>query len=447
MLPLDTVSPDGKSVQRPAIIRAWLDGLRNAGAAGVMVDVWWGICEPRPLEYCFDGYVELCGLIDAAGLRLQAVMSFHSCGGNVGDSVNIPLPEWALQRARSAGLLYQDTNGRVSEDCLSLAADHAPIFPGSDDNALRTGIMCFRDFMASFATAAADFLGSTIVEIQVGMGPCGELRYPSYMASCGWNYPGVGMLMAHDRGMRDMLAEAVRESCCPADFAGVPRGEPSHANARPDESSLFRAVDKAGEAEEFRHGHGAFFLDWYRKALIAHGETVLREACKVFALCSEGSASVAFSVKLAGIHWHFMHPSRAAESCAGYVPAAAGGEGAYTAIARMLARVAEDTNSRVLLNFTCLEMSNGPSDASSAPEDLIAEVRQACIRYRIGLCGENALQFGLPESPHLLKQMQKQTRSWSSGCDRMQSVTLLRLDEGFARPCSWNALRAFAART
>nr|AFK35065.1 unknown [Lotus japonicus] len=31
------------------------------------------------------------------GLKVQAVMSFHQCGGNVGDSCTIPLPKWAVE--------------------------------------------------------------------------------------------------------------------------------------------------------------------------------------------------------------------------------------------------------------------------------------------------------------------------------------------------------------
>lgn len=34
----------------------------------------------------------LCELLSLLGLELQAVMSFHQCGGNVGDTVNFPLP-------------------------------------------------------------------------------------------------------------------------------------------------------------------------------------------------------------------------------------------------------------------------------------------------------------------------------------------------------------------
>lgn len=39
----------------------------------------------------------------------------------------------------------------------------------------------------------ADFLDSgLIVDIEVGLGPAGELRYPSYPETQGWVFPGIG---------------------------------------------------------------------------------------------------------------------------------------------------------------------------------------------------------------------------------------------------------------
>jgi hypothetical protein len=39
--------------------------------------------------------------------------------------------------------------------------------------------------------AFMDDVGSTIEEIVVGTGACGELRYPSYVEANGWRFPGV----------------------------------------------------------------------------------------------------------------------------------------------------------------------------------------------------------------------------------------------------------------
>jgi beta-amylase len=86
MLPLETVGPGGQ-LGRARAVAASLMALRGAGVEGVMVDVWWGVVErDGPGHYDWEAYAELVRMVERAGLRLQAVMSFHQCGGNVGDS-------------------------------------------------------------------------------------------------------------------------------------------------------------------------------------------------------------------------------------------------------------------------------------------------------------------------------------------------------------------------
>lgn len=49
------------------------------------------------------------------------------------------------------------------------------------------------DYMRSFRVEFDEFFaGGIITEIEIGLGPCGELRYPSYPAKHGWKYPGIG---------------------------------------------------------------------------------------------------------------------------------------------------------------------------------------------------------------------------------------------------------------
>jgi len=88
MMPLDTVRKDGNSLNRRKAVEASLAALKSAGVEGIMVDVWWGIAEADgPGQYNFNGYMELMEMARKTGLKVQAVMSFHQCGGNVGDSV------------------------------------------------------------------------------------------------------------------------------------------------------------------------------------------------------------------------------------------------------------------------------------------------------------------------------------------------------------------------
>ena len=86
MLPLDTVSPGG-NLNKPRAMNASLMALKSAGVEGVMVDAWWGLVEKDgPLKYNWEAYAELVQMVQKNGLKLQVVISFHQCGGNVGDS-------------------------------------------------------------------------------------------------------------------------------------------------------------------------------------------------------------------------------------------------------------------------------------------------------------------------------------------------------------------------
>ena len=58
--------------------------------------------------------------------------------------------------------------------------------------------------------------GSVITEITIGMGPAGEMRYPSYPEGDGrWRFPGVGEFQCFDKYMLADLRRA-------ADIAGQP---------------------------------------------------------------------------------------------------------------------------------------------------------------------------------------------------------------------------------
>ena len=86
MMPLDSVTM-GNTVNRKKAMNVSLQALKNAGVEGVMMDVWWGLVERNsPGAYNWGGYTDLLEMAKKHGLKVQAVMSFHQCGGNVGDS-------------------------------------------------------------------------------------------------------------------------------------------------------------------------------------------------------------------------------------------------------------------------------------------------------------------------------------------------------------------------
>ncbi|KAF5954716.1 hypothetical protein HYC85_007572 [Camellia sinensis] len=187
MLPLGVINmkcelndPDGLAKQ--------LRVLKSVNVDGVMVDCWWGIVEAHaPQEYNWNGYKRLFQIVRELKLKLQVVMSFHECGGNVGDDVCIPLPHWVAEIGRSnPDIFFTDREGRRNPECLSWGIDKERVLRG------RTAVEVYFDYMRSFRVEFDEFFEDGIISmIEVGLGPCGELRYPSNPVKHGWRYPGI----------------------------------------------------------------------------------------------------------------------------------------------------------------------------------------------------------------------------------------------------------------
>ncbi|XP_047340619.1 beta-amylase 3, chloroplastic-like [Impatiens glandulifera] len=370
MLPLDTVSLEGK-LSKPRVMNASLMALKSAGVEGVMVDAWWGLVEKDgPMEYNWEGYAELIKLVHKNGLKLQVVMSFHQCGGNVGDSCNISLPPWVLEEiSKNLDLVYTDRSGRRNPEYISLGCDSLPVLRG------RTPIQVYSDYMRSFRDRFWHYLGESIVEIQVGMGPCGELRYPSYPEDNGtWKFPGIGEFQSYDKYMRNSL-QASAVAIGKKDWGKSGPHDSGQYKQFPEETDFFRRDGT------WNNEYGQFFLSWYSQMLIEHGDRILSSAKAIFQ-----ESGVKLSGKVAGIHWHYGTRSHAAELTAGYYNTRH--RDGYLQIAQMMGRHG------IVLNFTCMEMRDGeqPDNANCSPEGLVQQVKMATRSAGIELAGENALE-------------------------------------------------------
>ncbi|KAM2726283.1 beta-amylase 3, chloroplastic-like [Malus sylvestris] len=370
MLPLDTVNHGGH-LNKPRAMNASLMALKQAGVEGVMVDVWWGLVEvDGPSKYNWEGYAELVQMVQKHGMKIQVVMSFHQCGGNVGDSCSIPLPPWVLEEvSKNPDLVYTDKSGRRNPEYISLGCDSLPVLGG------RTPIQVYTDYMRSFHDRFIDYLGDVIVEIQVGMGPCGELRYPAYPESNGtWRFPGIGEFQCYDKYMRASL-EASAEAMGKRDWGRSGPHDSGQYNQFPEDTGFFKR-DGTWNTE-----YGQFFLEWYSGKLLRHGDRILSAAKGVF----QGSGAK-LSGKIAGIHWHYGSRSHAAELTAGYYNTRH--RDGYVPTARMFSK------NMVVLNFTCMEMKDReqPEHANCSPEGLVRQVKMATKSAGIDLAGENALE-------------------------------------------------------
>ncbi|XVF10951.1 hypothetical protein REPUB_Repub07fG0227500 [Reevesia pubescens] len=417
MLPLDTVNIGGH-LNKPRAMNASLMALRSAGVEGVMVDAWWGLVEnDGPLKYNWEGYAELVQMVEKHGLKLQVVMSFHQCGGNVGDSCSIPLPPWVLEEiSKNPDLVYTDRSGRRNPEYISLGCDSIPVLWG------RTPIQAYTDYMRSFRERFRDYLGRVIVEIQVGMGPCGELRYPSYPESNGtWKFPGIGEFQCYDKYMRASL-EAAAEAISKKDWGKSGPHDSGHYKQFPGETGFFPS-DGTWNTE-----YGQFFLEWYSGKLLEHGDRILAAAKGTFL-----GTGAKLSGKIAGIHWHYGTRSHAAELTAGYYNTR--GRDGYLPIAQTLSKHG------VILNFTCMEMRDGeqPDNADCSPEGLVRQVKMATKKAGVELAGENALErYDTGGYGQIL------ATSRSDSGNGLSAFTYLRLNKRLLEGDNWRHLVEFA---
>ncbi|KAG5523797.1 hypothetical protein RHGRI_030702 [Rhododendron griersonianum] len=416
MLPLDTISYGGH-LNKPRAMNASLMALKSAGVEGVMVDAWWGLVEKEgPSKYNWEGYAELVKMVQKHGLKLQVVMSFHQCGGNVGDSCSIPLPPWVLEEIRkNPDLVYTDRSGRRNPEYISLGCDSLPVLGG------RTPIQVYSDYMRSFRDTFKDYLGDVIVEIQVGMGPCGELRYPSYPESNGtWRFPGIGEFQCYDKYMRASL-QASAETLGKTDWGTSGPHDSGEYNQFPEDTAFFRRDGI------WNNEYGQFFLKWYSGMLLEHGDRILAAAKGIF----QGTGAK-LSGKVAGIHWHYRSRSHAPELTAGYYNTRH--QDGYLPIARMMGKHG------VVLNFTCMEMRDGeqPENANCSPEGLVRQVKMATKAAKIELAGENAL-----ERYDAGAYAQVLTTSRSDSGNGLSAFTYLRLNKSLFDGENWRHLVEF----
>lgn len=58
-------------------------------------------------------------------------MSFHECGGNVGDDVQIPLPKWVAEIGHTnPDIYFTDKEGRRNPECLTWGIDKVRVLKG-----------------------------------------------------------------------------------------------------------------------------------------------------------------------------------------------------------------------------------------------------------------------------------------------------------------------------
>jgi len=358
MSPLDILNSNQQISYRDKLI-SWLDRLSAAKVDGVMIDVWWGLTETSEKSYRWNGYSEVFNLIKDRNMKIIPVFSFHLCGGNVGDTCNIPLPSFVLNSQSKP--FFVDADGHVDKEYISLGFDDVKITS-------RTPIEMYKDWMAAFQSQFSNLISSGVIsELEIGLGPAGEARYPSYQLAY-WGYPGCGEFQSYDAQLTKKLkADAIAAGH--QDWGHNPDNAGGY-NVQPGKSQFW----SDGQYNAWNTEYGRWFIKWYATQLNQHADRVLKAARQVF-------TGVHLSAKIAGIHWWYMTGCHCAESTAGFNNFY--DYDGYRDMLTVFKRYDAD------VCFTCLEMT--ASWAGSDPPILVNQILNDAAWAGLRFEGENAL--------------------------------------------------------
>jgi len=344
-------------------INTYLDKMRDANVDGIMVDVWWGFVEQSFKNYNFDGYSDFFNKVTSRGMKIVPVMSFHQCGGNVGDTCSIFLPDFV--KSSSQCPFFKDQDGRIDYEYISFAYDNVAITSAGN----RTPLKMYEDFFKAFKNKFSNLISSgDICEIEIGTGPCGEARYPSYQQSQGWSYPGCGSFQSYDSQFVSKL-KSDAESAGHADYGHNPDNV-GDFNVQPFGSQFWTE----GASGAWNSDYGQWFITWYAKQLNTHTGAVLKLARSVF-------GSLKLSTKIAGIHWWYMNSCHCAETTAGF--------NNFIFYDGYRDLISQFKSNNVHVCFTCLELTSGQYDSN--PPALVQQIINDAQWAGLDFEGENAL--------------------------------------------------------
>ncbi|CAI9118716.1 OLC1v1020320C1 [Oldenlandia corymbosa var. corymbosa] len=377
-LPLDAVS-SSNTVNHARAIEAGLKALKLLGVDGVELPIWWGVAEKEAMgQYDWTGYLALAEMVEKMGLKLHVSLCFHASG-----EARIPLPQWVSQIGESQpDIFFSDRFGQQYKDCLSLSVDELPVLDG------KTPTQVYQDFCENFKTAFSSYMGSTITGISIGLGPEGELRYPSHHrpSKDGPHY-GAGEFQCSDKNMLSHLKQHAEAVGNPLWGLSGPHDAPK-SNEMPVANGFFKEHGGSWET-----GYGDFFLSWYSGQLISHGNRLLSLASSSF-----GDVDVTISGKVPLLYTWYHSRSHPAELTAGIYNTVT--RDGYEEIVEMFSK----NKCKIILPGMDLTDEQQPKDTQSSPESVMKQVISSCKKHGVEISGQNVNISGNPAGFEQIKK-------------------------------------------
>lgn len=157
--------------------------LKNKGVYALTTDVWWGDVESKgDNQFDWNYYKTYANIVRESGLKWVPILSTHQCGYNQNDTTVKILPEWLWSQDTADNMQIKDELGRWDKETLS------PWWSGIENQ--------YDELYSSFASNFSDYK-DIIAKIYLSGGASGELRFPSYNKSFGWDYAERGYLQCY----------------------------------------------------------------------------------------------------------------------------------------------------------------------------------------------------------------------------------------------------------
>ncbi|XP_009403535.2 beta-amylase 3, chloroplastic [Musa acuminata AAA Group] len=424
-LPADAVTPSGRMTRRKTMGASFM-ALATAGVEGITVECWWGIVEREaPGVYDWGGYMDLVMMARRCGLKVRAIIAFHQWGTGPGDPCWIPLPQWVLKEMdKEPDLAFSDRFGRRNKEYISLGCDVLPVLRG------RSPIQAYSDFMRSFRDTFKDFLGVVVTEIQVGMGPAGELTYPfcpTEKLIRASTAAELGEFQCYDKYMLASLSACARNIGMRVWGYGTPL-DASDFLKNPVETGFFRSDGS------WNTPYGPFFLEWYSGLLLHHGERLCITTGAIFL-----GTGVKISAKVGGMHWQYgtnSHPTEATTT--GYYNTVI--RDGYLPILRMFAR------HRMTLCCTCFDLldSEEKNNSRSSPETFLRQLLCAARMCNLPLTGENS--FARLDDASLNQVIYNSRLYYGGAYETSLSFNYVRMNRNLFDSHNWNRFTRFMRR-
>lgn len=382
----------------------------------VSVDVWMGHVNPEENVFQFGYYRHLFEVIINHGFKILPIMSFHQCGGNIGDTVYQAVPQW-LWKVMAAAIPSGDVNDLKFVSEYGNASIEYP-----SPWAIEYAVPYFSKMMVKFQEEFAD-LKDEIVEVNVSCGPAGELRSPAYNSHDANDknhaennvagYPHRGTLQMYSNMAKACFRAWVLKKYGTLEEVAKAWGRdvatlPAMIIPPADTERFFGN----NEAKNTQYGRDVF--DFYHESLLENtGRKVIGAAIAVFGAEDAAFCGIPIGFKVPGVHWGMgvwekgaiKFGNRFPELTAGLIrtsddwsPETGAGYGSIISLFKGLQ--ATSPRSPLVVHFTCLEMGDGREgpDKQSLAHSLVCWFGEEAKRQGVLVKGENALNFTLADS-------------------------------------------------